>query len=167
MSADTGRPVTWLAEQELAGEELAGRLRLATGRLTRLLGRQTAAGLTLSQWSALATIARYGPLRMGELAARERVSGPTLSRLVAGLEAEGLAERRADPADARAHQLTATLAGRQRLAGQQAASTALLAGLLAGLVPAQRGILAVAVPVLEELVDQLSGRAGAPGNELA
>lgn len=139
-----------------AARELPGRLRLTVGRLARLLARQVDADdLTVSQWSALATIARCGPLRTGELGDREHVSVPTLSRLVSDLEARGLVERRLDPADARAHRLTVTAAGRQWL-GKKHAATALLAGLLDDLSPSQRDAVAVAVPALEVLVDRLS-----------
>jgi DNA-binding MarR family transcriptional regulator len=115
--------------------ELPSRLRLAIGRLARVLRRHVAGELTMSQWSALSTIARCGPLRIGELGELEGVSVPTLSRLVADLEALGLVERRTDPADARAHRLTVTAAGRQRLARVKADYTAVLASQVDAMSP--------------------------------
>ena len=59
------------------------RLRLVVARLYRQMvqasGRQD---LTLSQLSALAKIEEHGPLRLGELAAREGVAGPSMIRSV-------------------------------------------------------------------------------------
>jgi DNA-binding MarR family transcriptional regulator len=152
------------ADRAPSAEELPGRLRLAVGRLARLLGRHAAAELTLSQWSALSTIARSGPLRIGELGELERVSVPTLSRLVADLEALGLVERRTDPADARAHRLTVTAAGLQWLSRAKAGYTAALADQLGCLSADQRATLAASVPVLELLVDRLS-RPRAPDHD--
>ncbi|WP_204334624.1 MULTISPECIES: MarR family winged helix-turn-helix transcriptional regulator [Micromonospora] len=51
-----------------------------------------------------------------DLAERTRLDPSTVSRAVAALVADGLVERRADPADRRASQLTVTDAGRAALA---------------------------------------------------
>ena len=47
--------------------------------------------------SALATIDRAGPLTSSELAKAERIKRPTVSRLLARLEEEGLVTRTPDP----------------------------------------------------------------------
>lgn len=147
------------ADGTLDTEELVQRFRLAVGRLSRRLNYQTKRELTLSQWSALATTARRGPMRLGALAAHENVSPSVLSRLVADLEAGGLVQRRADPEDARASLLTATAAGQRRLAAVRAASSELLEGLLAELSDRQRDALTNALPVLETLADRLARQA--------
>ena len=55
------------------------------------------AGLTPARLSALSVIVFGGPQSLGALAAAEGVAGPTMTRIVDGLVAAGLAERRPDP----------------------------------------------------------------------
>ena len=61
--------------------------------------------------SALSVLVFGGPMSLGELAAAEQVKPPTMSRVVAGLERNGLVERFADSDDARRVQLCATARG--------------------------------------------------------
>ncbi len=51
------------------------RLRVAIARLSRLLRKHELAGLTPTQLAALATVEQAGPLRLGDLAAAERMRG--------------------------------------------------------------------------------------------
>jgi DNA-binding MarR family transcriptional regulator len=55
-----------------------------------------------SYGSVLLPLYEEDGLRMGELAARARLSKQTMTRSIARLERDGLVERRADPSDARA-----------------------------------------------------------------
>jgi len=57
------------------------------------------AGLTPARLSALSVIVFGGAQSLGALAAAEGVAGPTMTRIVDGLVAAGLAERRPDPSD--------------------------------------------------------------------
>ncbi|MFW0789058.1 MarR family winged helix-turn-helix transcriptional regulator [Gordonia sp. CPCC 205333] len=68
-------------------------------------------GLTAGSSSALWTIVNNPPLRLSDIAERESVAAPTMSRIVANLETSGYVERTVDPADARARLFTATPAG--------------------------------------------------------
>lgn len=82
---------------------------------------ETEAGLYSGVFSALAYLARAEPagrMRLSELqdAMHPRYSQPGLSRLVQRMEADGLIERVADPADGRAAILVTTRAGRARFA---------------------------------------------------
>jgi len=61
--------------------------------------------------SALSVLVFGGPMSLGELAAAEQVKPPTMSRVVAGLERNGLVERFADSNDARRVRLCATARG--------------------------------------------------------
>jgi DNA-binding MarR family transcriptional regulator len=131
---------------------LAGQLRLVVSRLHRLLRHQQAGGLMPSQLSALATIDRHGPIRLGELACREQVSPPTLTRCAAALEDLGLAQRRPDPADGRSVQIAITAAGRTLLHDLREERTALLSCRINGLDENARRALTAALPVLERLV---------------
>ena len=77
------------------------------------------AGMDSGVFSALAYLARAEPrgrMRLHDLVElmHPRYSQPGLSRLVQRMEAEGLVERRADPADGRATALQMTRTGRTR-----------------------------------------------------
>ncbi|MCU1465679.1 MAG: transcriptional regulator [Actinomycetia bacterium] len=77
------------------------------------------AGLDSGVFSALAYLERAEPphrLPMGELqrAMHPRYSQPGFSRLVQRMEADGLVERRSDPADRRATVIVTTRAGRKQ-----------------------------------------------------
>lgn len=54
-------------------------------------------------------------MTLGQLAAAEQVRPPTMTRIVAGLERNGLARRVADPADARRIRIHATAKGTRLL----------------------------------------------------
>jgi DNA-binding MarR family transcriptional regulator len=95
---------------------LADRVHSAAIRLLRLLRRPDAAsGIGAARLSALSVLVFGGPRRLGELAALEQVRPATMSRIAAGLERQGLAERDPDPRDGRALRLRATPLGRTRL----------------------------------------------------
>ena len=81
------------------------RLRMTIARLSRWLRRHELAGLTPTQLSALATVDRIGPLRLGDLAAAEGIAPSTLTRLVTVLEERGYVERCPVPGDARASRI--------------------------------------------------------------
>jgi DNA-binding MarR family transcriptional regulator len=90
--------------------EIAARLALSVGRLNRRI-RATSDTLTPGQISALSTIVRCGPIRPGDLARVERVAAPTITRLLADLEAKQLVTRTADPDDGRSFFVGSTDAG--------------------------------------------------------
>ena len=71
-------------------DDVAAGLSLSVTRLARLLRQQEDSGLTPSTTSALATIARFGPLAVGDLADIEQVAPPTISKLITKLEELGL-----------------------------------------------------------------------------
>lgn len=129
------------------------RLRVAIARLFRQLRRHELAGLTPTQLSALATVESAGPLRLGDLAAAERIAPSTLTRLVTALEERGYVERCPVPGDARASTLAITAAGHAVLERIRQESTSLLADSLNMLTSEQVAALAVALPALEQLAD--------------
>ncbi len=131
---------------------LAGRLRMVISRLGRQLRQQQVGGLTPSQLSALSTIDQHGPIRLGDLACRERVSPPTLTRCVATLEELDLVQRQPDPDDRRSVLMVASTAGRQLLEDLRRERTALLTCRIEALDSESRRALAAAMPVLEALV---------------
>lgn len=131
--------------------ELAGRLRLSSTRLARMLRRHGDAGLTPSLLSALATIDRSGPMTLGALAEHERVAPPTITKIIGKLEAEGLVARAADPADGRVSLVSTTRAGATLLARSRTRKTAWLAARIEDLDDDQRARLADALDVLDAL----------------
>jgi DNA-binding MarR family transcriptional regulator len=114
--------------------------------------RRAVGDLTLSQISALVSLEQHGSLRAGDLAARESVSAPTMTRILAVLEERGLVAREVDPSDRRASSVHLTDAGADMLAVLRRERTAFLADRLAQLDDEGRRRLTDAVEVLEELV---------------
>jgi DNA-binding MarR family transcriptional regulator len=131
---------------------LADSLRLALVRLGRQLRRQDPPGLSVTLYSALATVAERGELAIGELAEAERVPSSAATRIADRLEAAGYVARQPNPRDRRGVILRITAQGRRLVADRQARGNAWLAGRLAGLTAAQRGTLARALGVLDALV---------------
>ena len=106
--------------------------------------------------AALATLVRSGPLRLGELADVEGVPPAAPSRVVAGLERDGLVQRRADPADRRSAFARATDAGRASAEALRAARAAALVERMTHLTVAERDLLVAGLEVLEKLVAEPS-----------
>jgi DNA-binding MarR family transcriptional regulator len=103
--------------------------------------------------SALAEVARSGPVRLGDLAAHEKVAPATLSRVVAGLVEHGYVERTPDPQDARAGLLTATPAGRRLLEESRERRSAEMVERLRRLEPEERAAVLRAAAPLQKLVE--------------
>jgi DNA-binding MarR family transcriptional regulator len=132
--------------------ELAARLRLVVGRLSRRIRIDGRESLPPLQLSALVTVEERGPLRLSELARREGVSVPTMSRVLTALDEQGLVVRMPDPQDARGVLVRLSEAGEQRLAQVRSHRTALVARRLERLDAAQRASLVAALPALEALL---------------
>jgi DNA-binding MarR family transcriptional regulator len=93
--------------------ELANQLNSAAIHLLRRIARDDSAdGLTAARASALSVLAFGGPQRLGDLARRERVAPPTMTRIVDGMVRDGLVRRAPSPTDRRASILEATPRGR-------------------------------------------------------
>jgi DNA-binding MarR family transcriptional regulator len=129
------------------------RLKVALARLSRRLRRNELAGLTPTQLAALSTVERYGPMRLGDLAAAEGIAPSTLTRLVTALEESGHVRRCTDPGDARVSTLAITPHGLEALERVRTENTLMLTASLRLLTPEQRRVLAAAVPVLEQLAE--------------
>jgi MarR family transcriptional regulator for hemolysin len=103
----TEKSITVLRAEFL--EELA----IASRKLRTLFdARVRAKGLTLARARTLMNLARKDGMTQSELAEILEVEGPTLVRLLDGLEAQGLTERRPVEGDRRAKQIALTEAGR-------------------------------------------------------
>jgi len=136
---------------DAATDDLPRRLQRVLGRLARILRREVPSALGPGSLSVLATLAVEGPLRPSDLAAREGVRPPTMTRMLTVLEDAGLVARTADPADRRASLIEMTPSGEQTLLATRSARADQLARRIERLGPEQRRALAEALPVLEEL----------------
>jgi DNA-binding MarR family transcriptional regulator len=133
------------------GDELATRLHSAVLHLLRRLAREDrASGQSPARLSALSVLVFGGARPIGRLARDEGVSAPTMTRLVAGLERDGLVTRTTDPDDRRTQHVAATDSGREILVAGRERRVAALESLLAGVAKADRRALAAAVTVIED-----------------
>jgi DNA-binding MarR family transcriptional regulator len=137
-------------EDELA--ELAARLRLVVGRLNRRIRIDAHESIPPLQLSALVTVEQHGPLRLSELARREAVTAPTMSRVLAALDEQGLVIRTPDPDDARGVRIVLSEQGATALNEVRSHRTALVARRLDRLDAGQRHTLQDAMPALEALL---------------
>lgn len=131
---------------------IADRLHSAAIHILRRLRREDdASGLTAARLSALSVVVFTPGLRLGDLAAAERVAPPSMSRLVASLERDGLVRRRADPDDARVQLVEATDAGRRLLEEGRRRRVSALARDVAELPPELRRRLERVLDLLDYL----------------
>lgn len=135
-----------------AQTDLAARLRLVVGRLHRRIRIDGRESIPPLQLSALVTVEQHGPLRLSELARREAVTAPTMSRVLTALDEQRLVVRTPDPQDARGVLVTLSDQGATGLAEVRSHRTALLARRLARLDTGQRALLSAALPALEALL---------------
>jgi DNA-binding MarR family transcriptional regulator len=94
-----------------------------------------ATGVPPAQLSALSVLVFGGPRTLGELAAAEQVRPPTMTRIVQGLEAEGLVRRERDADDGRVRRLHVTARGRRVVQRGRERRVANLAALFGRLPP--------------------------------
>jgi DNA-binding MarR family transcriptional regulator len=128
------------------------RLRAAIGRLSRQLNASVAdVGFSPSQLSVLGTVARRGPIGIGELAELEGINPTMLSRIVGKLSDAGMIERIADPDDGRAVVTHTTAAGRKLHQRVQDQRSKAIAARLENIPEAHAAQLLAALPALEAL----------------
>jgi DNA-binding MarR family transcriptional regulator len=136
----------------LTDSELASTIRLSVLRTARRLRSQRVnTAVTLSQLSALVTVKKCGPLSAGEVAAIERVQPPSMTKILASLEAAELIERTAHAEDRRQAIISVTDAGRRLIDDETRARDEWLAERLAGLSTQDRETLVRAAEVLDRL----------------
>jgi DNA-binding MarR family transcriptional regulator len=131
---------------------VADRIHSAAIHLLRRLRRQDdAIGLSAARMSALSVVVFGGPVTIGRLAEAEQVSGPTITRLLAGMERDGLLKRARDADDRRVVWIKATPRGTRLLQEGRRRRIAALAAELAALDPADLTILARAAELIERV----------------
>lgn len=132
--------------------ETAARLRLSATRLARRLRQETDGDFTPSQLSALATIHNRGPLTLGALAEIERVAPPSITKVIAKLEADGLVERMQCPDDGRVSHVSSTDSGTALIEESRRRKTTWLTARINTLDPQAQSSLAAALDALDALI---------------
>jgi DNA-binding MarR family transcriptional regulator len=134
-------------------EELPTRLRLAIMRLARRLRQQAEPDMTPSMLSAMANIEYRQPVTLGHLAEAERVTPPTMTKIVGRLEEAGLVKRVVDTADRRIQRVSLTRDGVKLIARNRSRKNAYLARKLRKLEPDEVSKLEEAVGVIEKILE--------------
>jgi DNA-binding MarR family transcriptional regulator len=135
-------------------DDVPARLYLAIGRLSRSLRRSGASGLGHGSISALSTLVGCGEMRLGDLASKEGVAAPTMSRIVAALVEAEYVQREPDPVDRRAWLVKATPDGERMVSGLRSTRVQELRRRIDRLPSDKQARLVNAIPVLEELLSE-------------
>lgn len=131
---------------------LGADLLAVVARINRLATQRIQMSLPAAQARLLATIEAHGEARIGDLAAVDHCSQPTMTTQVRRLEDAGLVTRTVDPGDARAVRIRITDEGMRTLTEVRTDRAAAIEPQLALLPPADRQVLADAVKVLRQLL---------------
>lgn len=113
--------------------------------------RKFSVPMSSSAASTLVTLERTGPLRISDLAERERLTQPGMTTLVNRLEQDRYAERVPDPTDGRATLVRLTDAGRAFIGQLRRGRTQALLAEVAQLSATDQAALLAAVAALDHL----------------
>jgi DNA-binding MarR family transcriptional regulator len=140
---------------DVQASTLTSRLRLAVVRLNRRLRAQRAnSTVSLTQVSAMSTLYKCGPLTPGELATKEGVQPPSMTRVLSALEDMGIVSRKPHPSDGRQAIVELTDLGRQMVVEDITAREVWLDHRLATLTEEERAVLSRAA----EIIDRMAGQ---------
>jgi DNA-binding MarR family transcriptional regulator len=135
--------------------EVADRLHSAAIHLLRRVRRvDEESGLSAARLSALSVLVFGGATTLGQLARVEQVSAPTMSRLVRGLERDGLVAREANVRDGRSVLLRATAEGHRILVAGRERRISELADLFEGLSDHEVATLGEAASLVEAALER-------------
>jgi DNA-binding MarR family transcriptional regulator len=113
--------------------------------------------LSLTARSALTTLECCGPMRLGELAANEAVTQPSMTATVDQLCRLGLATRLPDPRDGRVVLVSLTSDGASHLDQRRAELADWIAEAIDRLPDGEATAVSRAVPALRQLIDGIAG----------
>jgi DNA-binding MarR family transcriptional regulator len=131
---------------------IASELRVVLGQLVRRLRAEHR--FSLAHGAVLGRLDREGPRGTSDLAAAERLRPQSMAQTVSELEADGLVNRRPDPADGRRALLEITDNGRQALeADRRQREGWLIQAITDGFSEQEQQAIARAVPLLRRLAD--------------
>lgn len=137
----------------MTDDALAARLHAASLHLLRRLAQEDRAlGISAPRLSALSVLVFGGPRTIGSLAEVEGVTPPTMTRLVAGMVAEGLVERLPDESDRRVVRVSASTSGRSLLLDGRDRRVATLTSMIGPRTAKERRRLAVAAEIIERML---------------
>lgn len=131
---------------------LATELRVAAVHFVRRLRlERSREDISDAQYAVLATLQREGPRTPGELAAREHVQPPSMTRTIAALADAGLVVRGEHPHDRRQVVVAVTDAGAAAVVETRRRRDQWLARRLDALAPQERDTVARAAEILRRL----------------
>jgi DNA-binding MarR family transcriptional regulator len=146
-----------------AAFDTADRLHSAAIHLLRRVRREDdSTGLPAPQASALSVIVFRGPITLSQLAGAEQVRAPSITRIVAALEAAGLVTRDGADGDRRVTYVRATARGRAVLEKARSKRIAVIAKEIALLPREDVARLRDALDVLERVVGSRHSPASGP-----
>jgi len=108
-------------------------------------------GITPSRLSALSVLVFGGPMRVTDLARAEHVKPPTMTRIVAALEADQLARRTVDAADGRSARIAATRRGERLMREGRKRRVERLGAALKRLGDEELALLSRAAAIIEDV----------------
>lgn len=130
----------------------AADLRVAVMRLARRLRvERSSDDLTPSQIAVLGTLIRNGPASTGQLAHSERISPPSMTRILNSLHQAGMVTRAQDPHDRRLMKYEATSKAMERVERDRVRRDQWLARRIEELSPQERELLHAAVPLIDKI----------------
>ncbi|MCG2620823.1 MarR family transcriptional regulator [Arthrobacter sp. I2-34] len=145
------QPVSLGSEDALRPDVLAVDLRIAVMRTSRRLRTEASGDIVPpGQYAVLAHLTG-GPRTLRELAEREQVQAPSMTRIVNGLVEQGYVAREPHPADGRQILVRITGSGEAVLSEARSHRTAWLARRLAEFDDDDRRILSRAAHLMQEM----------------
>jgi DNA-binding MarR family transcriptional regulator len=132
---------------------LLGDLITTAHRLTRLAAHETNRTESPATWRTLSVLQAHGAMRLGELARQSRVTQPTMTKIVRGLDDLNWIKRIVDGDDARASLIAATPRGIQALADWRETLATALLPFFDGLTEGEQETLQRAVDILRDRAD--------------
>lgn len=154
MASSTGDAGSRARDERRLGELASGLNSAAIHLLRRIRASDATLGVTPSRLSALSVLVFGGTCTLGQLAAAEQVTPPTMTRIVTALEAAGLARRLPDPADRRVVRVEATARGHAVMQRGRRLRVEALTRDLERLSPEDLATLERAIALLEALQDE-------------
>ncbi|MBO1765527.1 MarR family transcriptional regulator [Allobranchiibius sp. GilTou38] len=133
-------------------DDTGARLLMAVARLNRWATRHADFDTPPAQARLLSLVEEIGPARIGDLAAADHCSQPTMTTQVQRVEAAGWVRRRSDPGDARVALIDVTPAGRAVLNKVRTARRATLAPVFDTLSDSERESVARATALIERII---------------